>query len=391
MTYRHIRSHHCQKSIAMQLALAALVTWFSGVVHAIENTNGAGDPQRQGATLYVSRQGDNSDGSSWNKAFHTIQAALNAVPDAEGGHRIVVRPGTYTEANLFPAHKGAAGSYNELIGDFDGSLGSNAKGWVVIDSGDPKLGFKSYDWHGTFRSYMKGWSKDHVEESFSANGWDRWKFRRLYATGADAGLFFDLVDQVEPFSVVVEDCVSIGRAFGGGVANCLSRHDEPITFRRSYLGALDFWGDTAGLYIRVENQTMPERPDVVVEDCTMVGPQCSLKSSNFGFKTFTHASLKNCRLITLNFSQPAGTPTDGIIQSVEEGKLLQVDLEDCQLMGYKVFGVIVKKDTVSDLRLNVKGNVSAYVQYQQGVPADIKRLGQWPVDLFQSLSPPTVK
>lgn len=363
------------------LTLFALGVLSTGVVSA----------EPKGGTLYVSKLGDNSDGSTWNKAFTTIQAALNAIPDDQGGHRVVIRPDTYGEANLFPAHKGAAGAYNELIGDFDGSLGSNVKGWVVIDSGDPRLGFKSYDWHGTFRSYMKGWSKEHVEESFSANGWDRWKFRRLYATGADAGLFFDLVDKVEPFSVVVEDCVSIGRAFGGGVANCLSRHDEPITFRNSCLWALDFWGDTAGAYIRVENKIMPERPDVVFENCTMVGPQCSLKSSNFGFKTFTHARLKNCRLVTLNFSQPHGTPTDGIIQSVEDGKLLQVELEDCQLMGYKVFGVIVKKETVGDLRFTVKGEVSAYVQYQQAVPAGIKRLGQWPVELFRSISPPDAR
>ena len=34
-----------------------------------------------GRTIYVSKLGDNSDGSSWAKAFHTIQAALQAVPD----------------------------------------------------------------------------------------------------------------------------------------------------------------------------------------------------------------------------------------------------------------------------------------------------------------------
>jgi hypothetical protein len=90
---------------------------------------------------------------------------------------------------------------------------------------------------------------------------------------------------------------------------------------------------------------MPDRPDVRFEDCTLVGPQCSLKASNYGFKTFTWASLNRCRLVTLNFSQPAGTPTDGIIQSVQQGKFLHVDLEDCTLMGYKVFGVKVATNT----------------------------------------------
>ena len=162
--------------------------------------------------IYVSKLGDNSDGSSWSKAFHTIQAALSAVPDASGDHHIIIRPDTYMEANLFPAHKGAAGKYNTLIGDADGALGSGATGWVIIDSGQPDKGFKSYDWHSTFRAYAKGWSKEHTGETFSANGWDRWTFRNLYVTASDAGLFFDLVDKKEPFTVIVEDCVGIARA-----------------------------------------------------------------------------------------------------------------------------------------------------------------------------------
>jgi hypothetical protein len=292
------------------------------------------------------------------------------------------------EANLYPAHRGAANAYNELVGDFDGRLGSGTSGWVTIDSSDAEKGFKSYDWYGTIRAYKKGWSKEHQEESFSAIDWDRWNLRRLYATGGDGGLFFDLVDKTEPFTVRVEDCVSLGRAFGGGVASCLSRPEEPIAFRRCCLWALDWWGDTSGAYVRVENKTMPEQPDVVFEDCTMVGPQCALKSSNFGFHTSTHAKLTRCRLIALNFSQPQGTPTDGIIQSVEEGKLLQVDLEDCTLMGFKVFGVIVKKGTASDIRYTTRGDVKAYVQFQQEVPQGMHRLGHWPADVFQTILPP---
>lgn len=342
----------------------------------------------QNGTLYVSKLGDNSDGASWSQAFHSIQAALVAIPDERGGYRVIVRPDTYMEANLHPARKGAERAYNELVGDFDGSLGSGAKGWVVIDSGDPERGFKSYDWHGAIRAYKKGWSPEHKDESFSAVVWDRWKFQRLYVTGGDAGLFFDLVDKIEPFTVVVEDCVSIGRAFGGGVASCLSRPDEPVVFRRSNLWSLDFWGDTAGAYARFENQSMPDRPDILFEDCTLVGPQCAFKSNNFGFHTYTHAKLARCRLAALNFSQPHGTPTDGVIQSVQEGKLLKVDLEDCRLMGYKVFGVIVQKETADQIAYTTTGDNQAYVQFQQDVPAGFTRVNQWPVELFQSLSPP---
>jgi hypothetical protein len=369
----------------MNLWLVLLVLFGAGCAVATTQTAAP-----RGVTLYVSKLGNNTDGSSWASAFTTIQAALKAIPDDHGGNRILIRPDTYFEANLFPAHKGAPGAYNELVGDTDGSLGSGTTGWVVIDSGDPEQrGFKSYDWWGPIRAYSKGWSPEHTEPTFSAIGWDRWKLKNLYVTGGDGGIFFDCTDQVKPFSVVVEDCVSIGRAFGGGAASCLSRPDEPITFRRCHLWALDWWGDTAGAYVRVENPKMPDRPDALFEDCTLAGPQCALKSSNFGFHTFSRIQLNRCRLIVLNFSQPQGTPTDGIIQSVQEGRLLHVDLEDCALMGYKVFGVMVKKETAGEIGYTTKGDVKAYVQFQQDVPKGIHRLADWPVDLFQTLVPPS--
>lgn len=291
-----------------------------------------------GVTLHVSKLGDDSDGSSWAHAFRTIQAALNAVPDDQGGHRIVIRPDTYMEAKLFPAHRGASGSYNELVGDTDGKLGSGATGRVILDSGDPDRGFKSYDWWGTIRAYKKGWSQEHEEETFPAIGWDRWMLRQLYVTGGDAGLFFDLVDRPEPFTVIVEDCTSIGRAFGGGVANVLSRPEEPSVFRRCQLWCLDWWGDAAGAYVRAENPEMPEHVDVVFEDCSLVGPDNALQAGNPGYSGCTRVRLSRCRLISLNFSQPQGKPGSGVIYSTIEGRFLQVDLEDCTLMGCKIFG-----------------------------------------------------
>jgi hypothetical protein len=341
--------------------------------------------------IYVSKLGDNSDGSTWSKAFTTIQKALDAIPDDKGGYRIIVRPDTYMEAMLASAFKGTSGAYNELIGDVDGRYGSGTVGHVVIDSGDPAKGFKSYDWFGPIRAYKHGWSAEHIEETFSANGWDRWRLSGLYVTGGDGGLMWDLVDQTEPFTVIVEDCVSIGRAFGGGVASCLSRYDEPITFRRCTLWALDWWGDTAGAYVRVENPSMPEKPDVIFDDCTMVSPQCALKGGNYGFHTYMRIKVRGCRLIVLNFSQPAGTPTDGIIQSVQNGKYLHFDFEDSTLMGYKVFGVTVDKDSAKDISYTTKGAVQAYVQFQQDVPKGFYRLQQWHIDAFQTIIPPKPK
>lgn len=337
-------------------------------------------------TLYVSTLGDNTTGRTWATAFRTIQAALDAVPSG-GGCRIVVRPDTYMEANLAPAHPGTEGAYNEIIGDTEGTFGGGRAGHVVIDSSDPARGFKSYDWWGTIRATTKGWSPEHTEETFSAIGWDRWILRNLYATGGDGGLMFDCTNRVEPFSVVVEDCTSIGRAFGGGVASCLSRPTEPIVFRRCKLWALDWWGDTAAAYVRVENPAMPASPDVVFEDCTMVSPQCALKAGNYGFHTYSRVSVRRCKLIALNFSQPAGTPTDGIIQSVQHGRYLHVELEDSTLMGYKVFGSAVAKDSSGDIGYTVRGSVRAYVQFQQDVPAGMHRLGHWPTEIFTDLTP----
>jgi len=341
-----------------------------------------------GLTLYVSKLGDNSDGSSWPQAFTTIQSALNAVPDEKGGHCIIVRPDTYMEAMLSPPFKGAPQAYNQLIGDVDGSYGSGTSGHVIIDSGDVSKGFKSYDWWGPIKAYQHGWSEDHTEPTFSAIVWDRWICRNLYVTGGDGGLFWDLTEQVKPFTIVVEDCVGIGRAFGGGVASCLSRPQEPITFRCCKLWALDWWGDTAGAYVRVENPVALESTDVVFEDCTMVSPQCALKGGNYGFHTYTRVKLKDCRLITLNFSQPVGTPTDGIIQSVQNGKYLHLDLEDTTVMGYKVFGVTVDKESENDIGYSTAGAVQAYVQFQQDVPDGFYRLQQWPADVFQTILPP---
>lgn len=343
--------------------------------------------------FYVSKLGNDTDGLSWGSAFHSIQKALLAIPDDNGGHRIIVRPDTYCEANLYTMHRGSANAYNQLIGDFDGSLGSGAKGWVVIDAGDPELGFKSYDWWSSIRAYAKGWSENHCGETFSSVCFDRWCFRRLYFCGGDGGIFFDGTDgHAEPFSVLVEDCVSLGRAFGGGAANVLSRPDEPITFRRCQFYALDYIGDTSAFYIRVENQSMPESPDAVLEDCVMVAPQACLKSTNYSLAPYTWTSLKRCKLIQMNFTQPEmvgwkGVP--GIVTSVQRGDRMKVSFDDCMLMGYQVFGVMVETDTVKDISYEVTGDCCAYLQFKQELPPGFRRIGQWPVDVFALIAPPT--
>jgi hypothetical protein len=342
---------------------------------------------RKPATLYVSKLGDNSDGSSWAKAFRSIQAALDAVPDDQGGHKIVIRPDTYVEANLAPSHKGAAGAYNLLVGDSDGSLGSEAKGWVVIDSGDPEKGFKSWDWWGPFRSSDKNWAGGNNKETFSSIIWDRWTMRNLYVAGGDGGFFFDLTNKSgEGFTVVIENCVGTGRAFGGGVAYPIVRPGEPSVFRHCYFLALDWVGDTAAVLVGGWEKTMPEHPHAVFEDCTLVHTDNAVALSYASH--CARARFVNCRMIVLNFTQPEmGGRSTGIICTEHHAPTgrLHVDLEDCILAGYSLLTPGPEGEVAT---VTTKGKVQAYVQYKLPVPAGFERLGLWPTDLFARIAPP---
>ncbi len=341
----------------------------------------------QGATFHVSKLGDDSDGRSWKTAFRTIQKGLDAVPDDRGGHQVIVRPDTYIEANLAPAHKGAAGAYNTLIGDFDGSLGSGATGWVLIDSGDPEKGFKSWDWWGPIRASDKHWPHGNNQETFSSIIWDRWTLRRLYTAGGDGGFFWDLTNKSgEGFTVVVEDCVGTGRAFGGGVAYPIVRPEEPSVFRRCYFLALDWVGDTAAVLVGGWEKTMPEYPHVVFEDCTLVHTDNAVAMSYASH--CARAKFVNCRMIVLNFTQPEmGGKSTGIIctQGHSPTGRLHVDLEDCVLAGYSVFTAGEDGKAVT---YTTKGRTQAYVQFKQEMPAGFERLGLWPTDLFAQIAPP---
>jgi hypothetical protein len=341
----------------------------------------------KGTTLYVSKLGDDSDGSSWEKGFHSIQAALDAVSDGQGGHRIIVRPDRYVEANLAPTFKGAAGSYNALIGDRDGSLGSGTSGWVVIDSGDPDKGFKSWDWWSTFRASDRHWPGGNNRETFSSIVWDRWLLRNLYVAAGDAGLFWDLTNKSGGgFTVVVEDCVGTGRAFGGGVCYPMVRENEPSVFRRCYFLALDWVGDTAAVLLGGWEQSIPEHPHAVFEDCTLVHPDNAVQLSYASH--CARAKFTNCRMIVLNFTQPEmGGRSTGIISTENHRPTgrLHVDLQDCTLAGYSVFTPGPNAEAVT---YTTNGEVRAYVQYKQPLPEGFQRLGLWPAELFSRIAPP---
>ena len=352
---------------------------------------------RRGTSIYVSKSGNNSDGSSWTKAYNTIQSALSAIPDDKGGHMIIIRPDTYVEANLFTAYKGAQEAYNLLIGDSDGHLGSGSKGRIIIDAGDPQRGFKSYDWWGTIRSYDKGWSTAHTGQTFSSICWDRWILRNLYTSGGDAGFFWALTDKDgkgfavtgnagEGFTVIVEDCVGIGRAFGGGIAYPVVRPDEPSIFRRSYFLALDWVGDAAAVLIGGSEETMPAYPHLIMEDCTLVHPDNALAMSYAGYCSRVRAV--RCNMIVLNFTQPEmGGKSTGIICTQGHGPKgkLHVDLEDSILAGYSVF---TNGEDGKAMSYTTKGKVQAYVQFSQPVPEGFERINLWPAQLFDFIAIP---
>ncbi len=366
----------------------------------------------KGKTIYVSKLGDNSDGSSWQKAFHTIQAALLTIPDNNGGHQVIIRPDTYVEANLYTGHPGAKDSYNLLIGDADGKLGSGATGWIIVDtscpgvavrvdfeqahkfgnppfkiveSDQPESGLKSVDW----------WGPTKCEPEYSTDDWDRWILRNLYATGSEGGFGLAMTDREgAELSWLMENCVGIGRFVGTCACGHIGRKDEPVLFRRCYFANLDWWGDAGGVYVRAHNASMPDYPDAIFEDCTIVSPDNALQCAYPSFKLYTRVKFKNCRLVTLNFSQPGGTPGSGIICCDIDGKYLHVDFEDCILMGYKVFGKgSVQGNKIAgsgegDPSYSIKGKVSAYVHYQQPLPEGFYRLGLWPAETFYHIAPP---
>ena len=196
------------------------------------------------------------------------------------------------------------------------------------------------------------------------------------------------------FTAVMEDCVGIGRFSGTCVNGHVARKDEPVLFRRCHFANLDWWGDAGGVYIRAHEKSMPDYPDAVFEDCTIVSPDNALQVAYPSFTLYTRVKFKGCRLITLNFSQPRGTPGSGIICCDIDGKYLHVDFEDCILMGYKVFGkssLLINKTAGSgttDPSFTIKGKVQAYVHVQQPVPAGFERLGLWPVEVFDRIGPP---
>ena len=350
-----------------------------------------GDPESR-LNRYVSKLGDDSDGKTWATAYRSVQKALDNIPEATGGVRVVVRPDRYFEPNLLPCRSGEKNAYNELVGDCDGAFGSGATGWVYLDSSEPGKGFHSYDWFGTIRAYQHGWSEAHTGETVSSLLWDRWIVRGVYATGGDAGLFWDCLEETQPFTVLVEDCVSIGRAFGIGVAFAKfdpaspnTRDDEPIVFRRVWAAAMDRWGDAGAAFFRSCRPTVAPTPEFYLDDCTLVSPDNAIENNCAEYDGSTHVAARKCRMIVNNFTQPVGDPPmTGVVRTPNDGARFLIDLEDCDLMGCKIFS----DEKPTPPQYTLKGRNRAYTQFMNETPAGMEPYEGWPVELFQHSAPP---
>ena len=119
---------------------------------------------------------------------------------------------------------------------------------------------------------------------------------------------------------LVEDCFSAGRAFGGGVANVLI---SPRRAERLSALSVVVFGLVGRRRWRVCSRRTPggaRRPDALFDDCTLVGPDNALQAGNPGYSGYTRVALRNCRLISLNFSQPQGKPSTGVILQHHRGQ-----------------------------------------------------------------------
>ena len=215
--------------------------------------------------------------------------------------------------------------------------------------------------------------QQHPATNLPTNTWDRWMVGHIYATGANCMLWIDQEreNQNGPCSMVVDDCVAFGQAASGGGAWFVGRPDEPLLFRRCFFMNLDWYGDCGAAYVRAEHTSMPDYPDAVFENCTLVSPDNALQTFSPGCdKTYTRVRLKDCRLIALNFSplrrNPSGSgatlnePSGIICCAALEGKQLHIDFEDCMLMGRRVFGT-----RSGEVSYTTKGKVQTFVEYEQ--------------------------
>ena len=66
---------------------------------------------------------------------------------------------------------------------------------------------------------------------------------------------------------------------------------------------------------------------------------------------------------------------------------MKISFDDCLIMGYQAFGVMLEPETVKDIQYDTTGDCRAYLQFKQNLPRGFRRLGRWPVAEFQNIVP----
>lgn len=93
-------------------------------------------------TIYISPSGDNSDGTTWAKAYTSLAAASACATDALGGHRTIVAGNcVYTDDILgtSPLFAGTVGAHNHIIFDCDETYVDNDNATHGFGKGVAKL------------------------------------------------------------------------------------------------------------------------------------------------------------------------------------------------------------------------------------------------------------
>ncbi|MDD3590695.1 MAG: hypothetical protein PHO46_10565 [Thermoguttaceae bacterium] len=74
----------------------------------------------------------------------------------------------------------------------------------------------------------------------------------------------------------------------------------------------------------------------------------------------------------------------GVVRTPNDGARFLIDLEDCDLMGCKIFS----DEKPTPPQYTLKGRNRAYTQFMNETPTGMEPYEGWPVELFQHSAPP---
>ncbi|ALJ06124.1 hypothetical protein APS56_13740 [Pseudalgibacter alginicilyticus] len=267
----------------------------------------------QAQTIYVSSTGDNTDGSSWGKAYSSIQAALFA---ATSGNEIWVQQGTYViavEAEQL--------NFKEGVNVYGGFTGTETT--LAERSEDASLTVISHDAGGAgdFRLLTS-------ESLITSSTWDGFTF-----DGKDLGTGIFLNGNCNLNNVIVENC-KVTDGGGAGVYIGTSEELAPVSVTNSVItnntivagGVAPVLSGGAGIYAGSSSNA------TLIENCTVSENIISCDSASasndnrlYGAGIFIVQGV--IRNSTISNNQVAG-PQAGIVRTGGGICILPVSSED---------------------------------------------------------------